>query len=312
MKYYTGITDDQIVGGGSFVQEHGFGHEIFNYQSYSGHLYGYVQPVGKTIRIERLGALEQDASINDVLVVWVSRSPVGGVYIIGWYKNAIVYRNWQHAPRNSNRTHKNEELGFFVEAGEDDCTLLPLDKRIFQIPRGEGGMGQSNVWYADQKEHIGFKQSVTDYITQNKLPQDYKTKRTAQGKPWQTDPFKRQEVERAAVKLTINYYTHLGYSVDSVEKDNVGWDLEASLNERKLKLEVKGLSCEELIIELTPNEYVNMKKHKDSYRICVVTKALSKHASLSVFSFSPESGKWEDEQQRQLKLVEIISVRMNV
>ena len=29
------------------------------------------------------------------------------------------------------------------------------------------------------------------------------------------------------------------------------------------------------MIELTPNEYESMKKYKDSYKICVVTKEVS-------------------------------------
>jgi hypothetical protein len=50
------------------------------------------------------------------------------------------------------------------------------------------------------------------------------------------------------VVKTDAYYTQLGYVVDSVEKDNKGWDLEAvhPILSEHLKLEVKGLSGAEL------------------------------------------------------------------
>ena len=81
---------------------------------------------------------------------------------------------------------------------------------------------------------------------------------------------------------------------------------------RLLKLEVKGLSQEEILTELTPNEYKQMKEYKDDYRICVVTKTLSKSPRLSIFSFSPENGRWEDEKGRHLKIREIKSARLNL
>ena len=50
--------------------------------------------------------------------------------------------------------------------------------------------------------------------------------------------------------MTISYYEKLGYIVTSVERDNVGWDLTAVLGERELKLEVKGLSGSQVVVEL--------------------------------------------------------------
>jgi hypothetical protein len=45
MNRYQGQTaNDQITGGGAFVKEHGYGHEIFNFQPFQGRVFGYVQP----------------------------------------------------------------------------------------------------------------------------------------------------------------------------------------------------------------------------------------------------------------------------
>lgn len=311
MKNYKGLKSDKIVGGGSFVQEHGYGHEIFNFLPYNGYMYGYVQPISEKIRINRLGASEQDQSVDGVLAVWVSKSPSSGVFIVGWYKNATVYRDRQPAPKNSNRKYKRENLGYYIKAKAEDCTRLPIDKRVLKIPRGKGGMGQSNVWYADQSGHTRFKQNVLDFINEGKISKNHEPTKTKNGKVWQPDPYKRQKIEKIAIKMTTTHYGDLGYVVDSVEKDNAGWDLEATMNDKTLKLEVKGLSREEILIELTPNEYEKMKKYKDNYRICVVTNALSKRTLLTIFSFSPENGKWEDDMGNELKITEIVSAMMN-
>ena len=126
----------------------------------------------------------------------------------------------------------------------------------------------------------------------------------------QADPFRRQEVERAAVEFITRHFTDDGYSVDSKEQDNVGWDLEAVRDDELLRLEVKGLSGSVLCIELTPNEYekMNSAMYRDSYRLCVVTNALS-DPQLVIFAYSKKRKIWIDESGRQLAIEEIIAAR---
>jgi hypothetical protein len=114
-------------------------------------------------------------------------------------------------------------------------------------------MGQSNVWYADTPESASFRQSVWDYITAGRTPAS-KEPVPKQRRRWQPDFERRKSVERRAIELTVAHYEELGYIVDSVQNENKGWDLDARLGDRLLRLEVKGLSQTELLIELTPNE----------------------------------------------------------
>ncbi len=107
---------------------------------------------------------------------------------------------------------------------------------------------------------------------------------------------------------TSAYFTGLGYTVDSVEQDNVGWDSIALSGKRELRLEVKGLSGSEIVVDLTPNEYAAMQKHRDSYRVCVVTNAQDL-PRLSVFAYSPDAGQWESMDRRRLKIQEITAAR---
>lgn len=294
MRDYRGLKTDTITGGGAYVRMHGYGFEIFNFLPMQGLNYGFVQCKGK-IRIERLGASDDADSIDNVLVVWVAKAPEGGARLIGWYNNATVFRNYLIL-NNSNRTFKGREVEYNIKAREEDCHLLPIDERTFRIPTNcMGGMGQSNVWYANEK----FKELALQFINEHLQPKcKQKEKRLNH-----IDPFRKKKIEERAIQLTISHYERMGYQINSVEKDNVGWDLEAVQEGILLKLEVKGLSQGDLQVELTPNEYDKMNKHKNSYRICIVTNTLSKPC-LSVFSYSPDHDSWKDAKGVSLKIVE--------
>lgn len=163
MKHYQGITaEDSLNGGGKFTSENEYGHEIFNFLPLNDHMYGYVQPTGqgdyfsRTINIDNLGASKQ-ASVNDVLSVWVAKNPEkGGTWVVGWYKTSTVYREHQQAPTNSNRIFKDPKVsfGYYAVAKVENCVCLPIEERTIQVPRGKGSMGQSNVWFADSQKEI--------------------------------------------------------------------------------------------------------------------------------------------------------------
>jgi hypothetical protein len=130
-------------------------------------MYGYVQPPGKgdfnsrKIRIERLGASRHDDLIEGVQMVWVARKPnVGGTDVVGNYSDATVVQEWHEPPQGSNRTSSNELLGYFAKAKQENCVLLPVEKRTFQIPRGKDYMGQANIWYPAE----GFEQQLMQFI----------------------------------------------------------------------------------------------------------------------------------------------------
>lgn len=301
MKNYQGMANgDDIRGGGAYVQENKYGHEIFNFVPHNGFVYGFVQPPRSTsINMGRLGAGDKD-SIDNFLVVWTSTEPSGGTYIIGWYKNATLFKEYQYS-KNLDRVYVGEEIGYNVKAKEEDVTLLTLDERVFPIKRtGKGWMGRSNIWYADQEQNQSFKKDVMEYIFNKKLPK-IKKPEGKNGIPRQTDPYLRQKIETIAIKKTFDYYENHGYHVKSKEKDNLGWDLEASINNRKLRIEVKGLSLENVNFELTPNEYEKMDMFKESYRICVVVNAL-KNPILKIFYY--DDGSWQDKNGNALKIEE--------
>lgn len=308
MEYYKGLVgdDSEIHGGGSYVEEYGYGHEIYNFKKINGKVYGYAQPGGAN-NLERLGAKLGADYLNGLTTIFTATHKDGGTYIVGWYQNAIFYRDYQETVL-SERKFKNEYIGYYVEADERDAVLLSVDERFCfpKIPRGvKGGMGQSNVWYADSEEMRSFRAEVLNKINKyeksNKKLKNIKFNRNS-------NMDNRKITEEKAIKLVTQKYTELGYYVNSVEKQNLGWDLEATYEKIKLRIEVKGLSGNRLTVEITSNEYSMMNEYKDSYRLCVVTDCLDRPV-IHTFSFSNEKKCWANDEGDELTIEQIISAR---
>jgi hypothetical protein len=163
MDRYDGLEGDAIAGGGSHVDENMEGGEVYNFRDRDGVMYGCVQPSRGGIRLERLGAKTEDESIDNVLVVWLSHRPGVGTVIVGWHKDARVYRDIQR--KEIGEKGSLEVQSYYAEARTKDCTLLSIDERVFTIPRRiKGGIGQSNVWFADQSSSQELRNRVLEYI----------------------------------------------------------------------------------------------------------------------------------------------------
>lgn len=297
MDRYEGEEDQPPRGGGSFVSENGWGGELFNFRDEDGYVYGYVSSAGDSINIDRLGADTTDDCIDDVYVIWTATHPEGGVRIAGWYENATVHRSYQFDTSLDSRMINGRYIVYIVKARSEDAWLLPSEMRDFPIKVGKGWMGQANVWYADRPEREEFRADVLAYL---------QNQRSILLKPHRSSPMgardihNRYEAEQAAVQVVSRYFERSGYVVRSVESDNVGWDLEASKGKELLRLEVKGLSGDAITVQLTPNEYEQMREQKSSYRICVVTRGLELDPSLWVFAYV--DGYWENVVGKKVRL----------
>ncbi len=166
--------------------------------------------------------------------------------------------------------------------------------------------------YGLQTKHKNLRKKVLNFIKTGKIRVSDKIKSSNKGRSRQTDLLKRQKVEKVAITKTTKYYKKLGYAVSNIEKDNEGWDLEARTKHKLLRIEVKGLSQDNVNIELTPNEYDKMKKFKDTYRISVITNALRKSPRMQIFLYSPDTNGWEDEKGNVLEIEEKTSAVMKV
>jgi hypothetical protein len=297
MERYDGEDKTPPRCGGSFVEENGWGGEMFNFRDEDGLVYGYACGKGHRINIDRLGANPDDEAIDGVLVIWTATGPGGGVLIVGWYENATVYREYRTDPELGSRVVNSEVIMYSVVARSEDAWLIPPEMRAFRVKTGKGWKGQSNVWYADGPHHESFRNEVLRYVATQKAAflEAHRPLR---------DPCihsrDRREVERIAVQTVTDHFRKNGYSVRSVESDNVGWDLEAARGRELLLLEVKGLAGDNISVQLTPNEYEQMIRHRSEYRVCVVTGAGSAEPSLWVFADVNEE--WRSLGRRKTKL----------
>lgn len=171
MEFYNGIENGDEVSsfGGEYVKRNRIGGEIYNFQDYNGFCYGFVNTKSGTIKIERIDDLrEDDDSIDDVLVIWTAKhSQSEKNVIVGWYKNATVFKYEQYAGAFPN---VGRDIYYYCLAKADNCFLLPIENRDFIIERakdkGKGkGMGQANIWFADSDYGKNeFVPTVVEYV----------------------------------------------------------------------------------------------------------------------------------------------------
>lgn len=301
MSEYQGLPPGEVLeSAAGYVVQHKFRHEIFNFQPYAGRMYGFARPSKGMINISRLGAGSSDDHAHNVLVIWTAPRRRVGVVIVGWYQHAKVHRRYQPPPPGSHRKAKGRSIGYYVSAKVGDCKLLlPTDKRVFLVPN----MGQSLIWYADEPEHAAFVNRVRSYVARGGTVRN-KGRTAPKSSVWQRDAQLRLAIESSAIKLAGKYFEDLGYRVSSVERDKMGWDLEARLKSEFLRIEVKGRSGATPSAELTPREYQQLLKHKGSYRVCIITDATSKRAKMHLFAYSADRDSWECEQGNRLRFVE--------
>ncbi len=167
MKYYKGVEEynDEPENGGKFVYENGYGHEEYNFDTVSidgeDYLFGFVETKstrGKrnSLRIENIQgceAFENDDKVDGILVIWCATRNTNQTSIVGWYKDATVYREYQTLEFDNGYVQD-----FNIEAKKENCVLIPYNDRnryIWDAPTPRThtyGFGQAMVWYAKEEK----------------------------------------------------------------------------------------------------------------------------------------------------------------
>lgn len=307
MNRYRGLGGEETFRtAAAWPREHKYGGEIFNVDSFRGRYFGYARPPfaiksskksAPTIRIERLGVARTAEVVDNVLIIWTAPHPRRGVVIVGWYKYANVFRREQAPPAGSRRVYSGHPLGYYATTRVEHGMLLKPDMRTFSVPH----MGQSLIWYAEGPRHQAFVRKVLAYVQARGIH----PARVQARPPRNQNLFQRLAIERAAIKKVIKYFEGAGYSIRTVERDRIGWDLEARGIGELLRLEVKGRAGSDVLGELSPNELGQLREYQSTYRICIVTNALTR-PSLHVFVYSPAARKWTDPNGRYLLITERI------
>lgn len=131
---------------------------------------GYEHGKQRQVHIEKIHDNFRNLnSANGVIVVWCALIPsVGRSSIIGWYENAEVFRIPKKIPYGEIPGRGDAKNGYMynVIAKKQNCVGLPYSEVIkpeWSSPRKNisgFGFGQSNMWYAKEKEAQNFVDSV--------------------------------------------------------------------------------------------------------------------------------------------------------
>ena len=153
MVFYRGQSEgDAAVGGGRHPERA----EEYNFDPIGDYMYGYVPAVARTIDVSKIGPVSGDvacvrnrdpnvlpccdARTDGIDVVWTATCPARGRVVVGWYRNANVFRHLQQCAHGV----------YQIKARTTDCRLLPVEQRKINIETGlEGRPGNSPVWYAE-------------------------------------------------------------------------------------------------------------------------------------------------------------------
>lgn len=173
MDHYNGL-EENLKGGGKFVEQNGYGHEIFNFRPDNGKCYGYT-PAWGNINLARIsGTINHDALgnyIDDVLVVFTCSRESEGRIVCGLYQHARVYADPVDDKRSTRLIEINGQRVFAeynIVCNQEDAVLIDRDDRVKPLPhssRNNGvGHGQKSVWYVDKPDRKELKNELLDYV----------------------------------------------------------------------------------------------------------------------------------------------------
>lgn len=194
MKYYNGITEEDIpLGtGGSYPKEKK--HEIFNFLDDGGTCFGYTPPSGR-INLKKICKSEIKRSpdgneyLENVLIIFnASKNDGNKRRVIGFYIGATIFKepfininpkrifvsNFSFASYN---IQVKSENAYLFENENERNIYLPFSKK-------DGyGYGQSNIWYANNNSRskkfrdniiIQIEKIISENITDNSYNDELK------------------------------------------------------------------------------------------------------------------------------------------
>jgi len=117
MKYYTGEGDEETL-----VPSCGY---IF--QHVNGYYYGFADGLEEIALEDFEGVAEADEKVENVTVVWTAENRDGQNKVVGWYKEATIYR---HVKESLSLDSERMLFKYVVKAPAKKSLLLPVELRL--------------------------------------------------------------------------------------------------------------------------------------------------------------------------------------
>ena len=188
MTDYLGKTEEDIpVHGGSYIDKHKDCNESFNFLPITDMddenivtLLGSYETkstngtTSNQTHIEKIigcNVSSKCENVDGVTVVWCATAPEGGSYIVGWYKDATVYRRYRSLELVTDDYEWERWYNIICEY--KNAVLLPVKERLtekWEMKRTNHrndtkiGFGQSNIWYAESPAGREFAKKILDQI----------------------------------------------------------------------------------------------------------------------------------------------------
>lgn len=180
MDSYNGADNERPIGGGKY-NEHNIGHEVNNFTNHDGMYYGFAQAQHSIDITKHFGAPPNAEYVDGITVIWFANNR-----IVGFYKDARVYRNLQHLPLKEASIRVYDDYNIMSK----EAQLISKSERRFIID-----VKRATFWYGNDE----INKKVYEYI-------DNYEKRLKKLDDWFTDfsrPLEGYEKE-AVIKARVN------------------------------------------------------------------------------------------------------------
>lgn len=185
MKYYEGLKNNDKIssqtGGGSHPQEHLDALEATmnvksNNKVYNTAFVGRYKGGWRKLSLKDHFEDTDGEKLDNAAVIWVAQKNQNKSephYIVGWWENATLLRHYRNVYLNSHQINKK----YNIFTNSENAYLIKEKFRDFKVPRQRDlgyGFGQSNIWYAEDKEAEEFKETTIRYINNLKEKNRFK------------------------------------------------------------------------------------------------------------------------------------------
>jgi hypothetical protein len=277
------------VGGDfQFIKGGEQGHEAWNFlPQHDGWYYCHTPPQGGS------GTPWNDDPHGWTVVCLARRPKHTGIHVVGWYEDAELIGHYAVRPPgfDADRSALSDDICYTIRSRS--VWFVPPELRTRPFSHCSVGTGKYSFLDGPDVDVTDNKRAVR-LILEDRLARlgNVAIHNPNADNPPDQDPDRdddeidplggfggpehRKAVEDAAVKITSEEMTRLGYAVVSREKENVGYDLHATHQKdgSELHVEVKGTASHTPNFFMTANEYGYQQVPE--WRLAVVTDALTK------------------------------------